>query len=1112
MIVLGWAYQAAGQADLREITQPIPVVNSGGHSAPVRALIFNADGSTILSGGMDKVVNVWKLGDPRPRHVQTIRPRIWRGYAGSIYAMALAPAADPRGQRHLAVAGIGVDSNRGEINLFRFPGLEHGPTGEIEAQLPGGAPRGHGMSVMCLAFDPTGRFLASGSNDSTVRIWDIPTRTTTKVLTGHRGAVNALGYSPDGRRLVTGGADGLVQLWDVAQGAILATARPNPQRQRANDPAGDAINALAVDPKGAWVVIGRENGDLVRYDLANLANEVILPRGGNEQGAVEALAVSHDGTRLVSSVVSHRLARASDLPRVECDVELRSMPQGGVVSRLAQTSNLVYACAFSPDDKRVAFAGGDTQAITIRGLANPAGEAVVLAGQGSSIWDLGFAADGRTIGFSRSRSDLPGPSAPYEDFDLRGQRVAPFDRGELSRARTTHEGWTVRPIDPYTLDLLNPQGQGFRLKLDPNTDRRWWSYSFIPGSPTHPKPMLAVGAEVGVIFFRLEDGARTRLYAGHSGPVYTLAPSPDGLWLATGSSDQTVRFWRLAGCDTLAPLGARFQTQAGRTTVAGIEPRSFAEAMNLRVGDQLQEIYIGGKRVADVAPLASVVPNTKIEFAVLRAGKRVELITTKRDAPVLSLFPALDREWVLWTPRGYYDTSAIGDRRYLGWHRNRLAATEPTDYFSFDNFEKDLRKPTELDRLLQTADLAALDPAPGGPVPPRAPEQIVAEDRLPKLEVVGPPRPAFEPLVAGDAAVPIRVRASTEDGADGRGLIRSLRVLVDSGKVTEIAFNPPVATVDREVTVRMNPGIHKVSVVAVNSLSKERANTFDVIAPPAQKPVEQEPPRLIVLAIGAGAFGKGDTGLPAIPFAAEDARDVGTFLGAPGGSARFQRVDVRALVGADATAEKIVAAFKTLDAERQNGDIGQGDTVFVMIDSHFLALGQEPLILAADSTLSASSASSVSAATIAETLGQLADYGSTVMLMLDTLHEKRPAPPQTNRALNDWARELYRRNVITFLSSIHGPSRSVVSRGHGAFAVGILDSLNVQGRARLTSDPRRPLTLFDFQDRVARNVQGVTNRQQHARCYIPDAIASQATIFDPPTRSQPRQLRASIDK
>ena len=69
---------------------------------------------------------------------------------------------------------------------------------------------------------------------------------------------------------------------------------------------------------------------------------------------------------------------------------------------------------------------------------------------------------------------------------------------------------------------------------------------------------MAVGCESGVWFYRLEDGRPTRLCSGHSGPVYCLAPSKDGRWLATGSSDQTVRLWTLAGCDSPPTLGAEF--------------------------------------------------------------------------------------------------------------------------------------------------------------------------------------------------------------------------------------------------------------------------------------------------------------------------------------------------------------------------------------------------------------------------------------------------------------------------------------------------------------------------------------------------------------------------
>ena len=101
--------------------------------------------------------------------------------------------------------------------------------------------------------------------------------------------------------------------------------------------------------------------------------------------------------------------------------------------------------------------------------------------------------------------------------------------------------------------------------------------------------------------------------------------------------------------------------------------------------------------------------------------------TTKRDGPALTIFPALDGEWIVWTPQGYYETSAVGDRKYLGWHRNRDPAGQPTDYFGFDHFEKDLRRGDALRGFLATADrlafevaAAAAAPVPGPAAPPVA--------------------------------------------------------------------------------------------------------------------------------------------------------------------------------------------------------------------------------------------------------------------------------------------------------------------------------------------------------------------------------------------------------
>ena len=186
---------------------------------------------------------------------------------------------------------------------------------------------------------------------------------------------------------------------------------------------------------------------------------------------------------------------------------------------------------------------------------------------------------------------------------------------------TTWNGWTVRPVDPLTLDVLSANNRGYRLKLDTELDRRWWCYSFLPPGPGHPRAAFGVGCDGGVAIYGLDDGLRKHLFAGHNGPVYALAPSPDGRWLVTGSSDQTACLWRLADCDTLAPLGAGFAAPApgkNRVTVASVERFSFAEAMGMQTGDEIAVMYIAGQIQTKLAALDSVLPNVAIEFVVER--------------------------------------------------------------------------------------------------------------------------------------------------------------------------------------------------------------------------------------------------------------------------------------------------------------------------------------------------------------------------------------------------------------------------------------------------------------------------------------------------------------
>src|SRR5262249_47299330 len=80
--------------------------------------------------------------------------------------------------------------------------------------------KGHRGYVWRVAFSPDGRYLATGSWDSTVKVWDLeaPESAEPVTLRGHAGNILGLAFSPDGRRLASGSGfkgHGEVMVWDA---------------------------------------------------------------------------------------------------------------------------------------------------------------------------------------------------------------------------------------------------------------------------------------------------------------------------------------------------------------------------------------------------------------------------------------------------------------------------------------------------------------------------------------------------------------------------------------------------------------------------------------------------------------------------------------------------------------------------------------------------------------------------------------------------------------------------------------------------------------------------------------------------------------------------------
>ena len=80
---------------------------------------------------------------------------------------------------------------------------------------------GHSEAILSVAFSPDGKNLASGSGDTTVRIWDLMTETPMYTCEGHKHWVLFVSFSPDCKRIASGGMDHNILLWNTETGTQL---------------------------------------------------------------------------------------------------------------------------------------------------------------------------------------------------------------------------------------------------------------------------------------------------------------------------------------------------------------------------------------------------------------------------------------------------------------------------------------------------------------------------------------------------------------------------------------------------------------------------------------------------------------------------------------------------------------------------------------------------------------------------------------------------------------------------------------------------------------------------------------------------------------------------